>query len=247
MERKVRVAVVDDEWVIREGFKKLFEWDKYGCEFAGEAADGAEALEIVEEKHPDVLVIDINLPILSGLKVIRKIKEKNPDFPIIVISGYDDFAYCQEALKLQVADYLLKPIDYEELGERIKRLKIQKNEKYSRQLEHHVEDKLIDQVLGYIREHSREEISLDVLSEKFHVGGAYISKKFKQETGINYHEYLTCVRMERAKELLINSSDTVTAIAEKAGFRDYRVFTKSFKEREGITPREYQNRKKHER
>lgn len=115
MDRLTEIVVVDDEWIIREGIRKLFQWEKYGCHLAGEAADGLEAVAVVEEKRPDVLIIDINLPILSGLKVIRKLKDTVPGLDIIVISGYDDFKYCQEALKLQVADYLLKPIDYEEL------------------------------------------------------------------------------------------------------------------------------------
>lgn len=246
MDRLTEIVVVDDEWIIREGIRKLFQWEKYGCHLAGEAADGLEAVEIVEEKQPDILIIDINLPILSGLKVIRKLKDTVPGLDIIVISGYDDFKYCQEALKLQVADYLLKPIDYEELGEIIEALREKRAEKRPEEILYTGDSRLISRVIGYIREHAAEEISLDILSREFHVGAAYISKKFKQETGRNYYEYLTGIRMEQAKELLRGTDRTVTEVAELVGFRDYRVFSKSFKEREGMTPREFQSRRKDE-
>lgn len=101
-------------------------------------------------------------------------------------------------------------------------------------------------MIGYIREHAAEEISLDILAREFHVGAAYISKKFKQETGRNYYEYLTGIRMEQAKDLLRGTDRTVTEVADLVGFRDYRVFIKSFKEREGMTPKEFQSRKRDE-
>lgn len=246
MNKKTEVVVVDDEWIIREGIRKLFDWEKYGCELTGEAADGAEAIAVVKEKNPDILIIDINLPILSGLKVIRQLKERQRNLDIIVISGYDDFKYCQEALKLQVVDYLLKPIDYEELGQVIRRLQIKRLGKQMEESQHAGEDKLIYRIIRYIREHAGEEISLEVLSQEFHVGGAYISKIFKQETGMNYHAYLTRIRMDQAKQLLLNTSSTVTEIADAVGFRDYRVFIKSFKDREGMTPKEFQSRKENE-
>lgn len=246
MNGKTKVVIVDDEWIIREGIRKLFDWEKYGCELVGEAADGVETIAVVKEKIPDILIIDINIPIISGLQVIRLLKKNFRNLDVIVISGYDDFKYCQEALKLQVADYLLKPIDYEELGQLIRRLQIRR---LGRKIENRGEageDKLVYQIIGYLKGHISEEITLEILSQKFHVASSYISKKFKQETGMNYHDYLTRLRIDAAKELLLSSTCTVTEISEKVGFRDYRVFTKSFKGREGMTPKEFQSGKKYE-
>lgn len=76
MTEKMKIAIVDDEWIIREGIKKLVNWEKQHCTVVGEAADGLEAVNLVETLKPDILIIDINLPILSGLEVIRKLKEK---------------------------------------------------------------------------------------------------------------------------------------------------------------------------
>lgn len=122
--RKLRVLLVDDEIIIREGFKRLFDWDAHDCEVAGEAADGMEALSRIDTLDPDLVIMDINIPILNGLKVIQLSRIKHPDMAFIIVSGYDDFSYCREALRLQITDYILKPVNYEEFGACIDRLKI---------------------------------------------------------------------------------------------------------------------------
>ena len=84
-----------------------------------------------------------------------------------------------------------------------------------------------------------EEISLQILSEKFHLNPQYISQLFKSEIGVNFLVYLTNIRMEKAKKLLISTSLSIADISEKTGYGDYRVFTKVFKKSEGITPSQY--------
>ncbi len=80
----------------------------------GEAADGVQALSQMEELKPDIVVMDINIPLMNGLKVISLWRMRNETTAFVIVSGYDDFSYCREALKLQITDYLLKPVDYEE-------------------------------------------------------------------------------------------------------------------------------------
>lgn len=120
----LRVLLVDDEIMIREGFKRLFDWQAHGCEVVGEAADGVQALSQMEELKPDIVVMDINIPLMNGLKVISLWRMRNETTAFVIVSGYDDFSYCREALKLQITDYLLKPADYEEFGACIDHLRI---------------------------------------------------------------------------------------------------------------------------
>ena len=129
--KKLRVLLVDDEIIIREGFKRLFDWDAHDCEVAGEAADGMEALSRIDTLDPDLVIMDINIPILNGLKVIQLSRIKHPETAFIIVSGYDDFSYCREALRLQITDYILKPVNYEEFGACIDRLKISLFQKWS--------------------------------------------------------------------------------------------------------------------
>ena len=114
----------DDEIIIREGFKRLFDWEAHDCEVVGEAADGMEALAQIDALCPDVVIMDINIPIMNGLKVIQVSRMKHPDVAFVIVSGYDDFSYCREALRLKITDYILKPVNYEEFGSCIDNLKI---------------------------------------------------------------------------------------------------------------------------
>ena len=122
--KKLRVLLVDDEIMIREGFKRLFDWEAHGCEVVGEAADGMEALAQIDALKPDIVIMDINIPIMNGLKVIQVSRMKHPQIAYVIVSGYEDFSYCQQALRLQITDYILKPVDYEEFGICIDHLKI---------------------------------------------------------------------------------------------------------------------------
>ena len=119
--KKLRVVLVDDEIIIREGFKRLFDWEAHNCEVVGEAADGIEALAQIETLLPDIVIMDINIPIMNGLKVIQTSRMRYPDIAFIIVSGYDDFSYCREALRMQITDYILKPVNYEEFGSSIDR------------------------------------------------------------------------------------------------------------------------------
>ena len=114
--KRLGVLLVDDEIMIREGFKRLFDWETHGCEVVGEAADGMEALAKIDALVPDIVIMDINIPIINGLKVIELARIKHPDMAFVVVSGYDDFSYCREALRLKITDYILKPVNYEEFG-----------------------------------------------------------------------------------------------------------------------------------
>ena len=92
---KLRVLLVDDEIMIREGFKRLFDWEGHGCQVVGEAADGMEALTKMDDLNPDIAIMDINIPIMNGLKVIQLSRIKHPDTAFVIVSGYDDFSYCR--------------------------------------------------------------------------------------------------------------------------------------------------------
>ena len=127
--KKLRVLLVDDEIMIREGFKRLFDWEAHDCEVIGEAADGMEAMAQIDTLKPDIVIMDINIPIMNGLKVIKLARMKHPDIAFVIVSGYDDFSYCREALRLQITDYILKPVNYEEFGTCIDNLKISLFEK----------------------------------------------------------------------------------------------------------------------
>ena len=237
--KKLRVLLVDDEIMIGEGFKRLFDWGAHDCEVVGEAADGMEALAKIDALAPDIAVMDINIPIMNGLKVIQLARIKHPDMAFVIVSGYDDFSYCREALRLKITDYILKPVDYEEFGTCIDNLKIALFRRQSTQEADEQEERPINRLTRYLQEHLAEEISLSVLADEFHLSAQYISQLFKSEIGVNFLAYLTNIRMEKAKQLLLSTSLSIGEVSEQSGYGDYRVFTKVFKKSEGITPSQY--------
>ncbi|MDY5948150.1 MAG: response regulator [Oscillospiraceae bacterium] len=237
--KKLRVLLVDDEIIIRRGFRQLFDWEAHDCEVVGEAADGMEALSQIDSLNPDIVIMDINIPIMNGLKVIQLSRMKHPETAFIIVSGYDDFAYCREALRLQITDYILKPVDYEEFGACIDNLKIALFQQKSAEETEGGEERIINKIVRFVQNHLAEEISLSVLAGEFHFSTQYVSQLFKNEIGVNFLTYLTNIRMEKAKKLLLSTDLPIAEVSEQTGYGDYRVFTKVFKKSEGVTPSQY--------
>ena len=217
----------------------MFDWEAHDCQVVGEAADGMEAMNQIDALQPDIVIMDINIPIMNGLKVIQCSRMKHPEIAFVIVSGYDDFSYCREALRLKITDYILKPVNYEEFGACIDNLKIALFRQQIPQEETQGEERPIMAITRYLQEHLSEDISLSVLADEFHLSAQYISQLFKSEIGVNFLAYLTNIRMERAKKLLLSTALPIGEISEQLGFGDYRVFTKVFKKSEGVTPSQY--------
>ena len=116
----VKLFLCEDEIVMRDGIKKHIDWEKEGIEFAGEASDGELAYPMIIEAKPDILLTDIKMPFMDGLELSELVKKELPDIKIIILSGYDEFAYAQKAVSLGVTEYLLKPISPAKLKESIR-------------------------------------------------------------------------------------------------------------------------------
>lgn len=110
-----KVILVDDEEEVREAIRKRINWEEIGFTVAGTAENGEEALELAENCEPDVVMTDIQMPFMDGLTMLRKMKEKLPDLRSVIFSGYDDFEYAKEAIRLESEEYILKPVDADEL------------------------------------------------------------------------------------------------------------------------------------
>lgn len=111
----IKVLIADDEPRIRRGIKNIINWEEEGFEIIGEAEDGEEALCIAKENKPDILLLDICMPFLNGIQLIEELNNILYKPIVIIISGHDEFNYAQAALRLKVFDYILKPIDKENL------------------------------------------------------------------------------------------------------------------------------------
>ena len=116
-----KAILCDDNEIVAQGLSKMTPWNKLGIEFCGCCYDGLAAKELLDLEKPDILISDVRMPFMDGLSLTRYAKKMNPHIRVIIISGYDDFRFAQEAIKLGAMDYLLKPVNQQELSELLER------------------------------------------------------------------------------------------------------------------------------
>ncbi|HZG86091.1 response regulator transcription factor [Paenibacillus sp.] len=147
-----KMMIADDEWIIRDGLKDVIPWEKLGIALAAEAEDGEQALELAIEQRVDLVLADINMPIMNGLELISKLRSALPDAKVVILTGHDEFSYAQEAIRLQVDDYLLKPVQPEQLSQVLAKL-TEELERERRQEAHlNAASKQIEKNLTLLRE-----------------------------------------------------------------------------------------------
>ncbi len=118
-----KIMVVDDEEEVRQSIIRQIDWSRAGFEVIGDAENGKEALEKIDQIEPDVVLTDIRMPYMDGLSLAEAIRQRHPSIKIVIFSGFDEFEYAKKAIKLNVIEYILKPVNVEELTAILKRIK----------------------------------------------------------------------------------------------------------------------------
>lgn len=246
----MKVLVVDDERLIVIGLKSIIEKiPDISCEVRT-AQSGKQALQMLEAWPADLLITDVEMPAMSGLELIEKVQQRGLGGHFMVLSGYDKFEYARSAIRFGVKDYLLKPIDKEELRCNICAV--------AKQLESHDELSLllpfkpwfphVDQeeipyalkkCVKFIRENYRSDISLSLLAEYTGKSENYLCSLFKKEWNTTFLELVNEMRLKEAIYLLIYSpSLPVRDIAGKVGYKTERQLFRLVKGHLGITPQQ---------
>ena len=114
-----RVVLIDDENIIVEGLRRVIKWADYGCQVVGTASDAAEGAQLIQKLQPHIVFTDIRMPGQDGLTMLAGLRSEFPDMQVTVLTGYRDFSYAQEAIRLGVARFLLKPSKMDELKEQL--------------------------------------------------------------------------------------------------------------------------------
>jgi two-component system, response regulator YesN len=201
------------------------------------AYDGNEAYDIVLSVKPKVIVSDIKMPNLSGIEFIKKVRSIEAYNPkIIIISSYSDFEYAREALKLNVFDYIVKPIDHEELAKKVNECM---NDVVTEKADNDID--IYESLQYYISNNLSEQIRLVDISVRFHYNAAYLGRLIKEKSGCNFNEYVLKLRILKAQSLLIQTHDLIHKISADVGFKDPEHFSKKFKKITGLTPTDFRN------
>lgn len=235
-----KALIVDDEILMREYLKENL--SNINSEWMAKdvAADGIYAIELLQHTKYDAVITDIRMPGLDGIELSKYLYINYPDTPIIIISGYDEFEYARAAVKLNVFDYLLKPLRDLELSAALSNISF-KLGKTSDKFEKHLasNETLVSKIQEYLQLHFREGLSLTILADEFEITPSYLSTIFHKEIGEPYSKYLLKLRMETAKALLSNPNSKVQEVALNIGFSSSKHFISVFKSYYGISPGEF--------
>ena len=251
-----RVVIAEDEDIIRKGLVYSIPWADMGCTVVGEAANGVEGVALIQRLEPDIVVADINMPILDGLGMIRQTYEQY-DYSAIILSGYSNFEYARTAIRYGVTGYLLKPLKREDLAEAIRDAKekcMQRRSWMSHKKEKEEwkniqlipkegtsseDDAVVKEMLAFIRQHYREKLVLQDVVDALNYSETFLNKKFKKQMGTTFIEYLNRFRIQKALELLREGSTAVQDVSWQCGIGDYKYFNMVFKKYIGCSPKEY--------
>lgn len=247
------IMIVDDEPRTRGGIQKtLAAWSagKYRIETA---ASGVEALEWMNSNTAHVLITDVRMPEIDGLQMLELWEKRRPLPVVIVISGFAEFEYAKKAIQFGVVDYLLKPLDKTTLIHAVeKAIEVDSDRERQDAMEKLVDPKVLEvgrdearynaaikSAIAYIYEHMEETVGLKQVAEHLHLNASYFSALFKEQTGVTFSDYLTRIRIQKSKELLVTTRMPIWEIAEKVGYNTAKYFIKVFKDSEGVSPSQY--------
>lgn len=232
------ILIVDDEEHFLEIVRKTVQWRQLGITKIMEARDGLTAFDIIKKERPDIILTDMKMPYSDGVELLKKCSELELKSEIIIISGYDDFKYTRQAIKSGILDYLLKPVNPEELNSILERaVHIIKNKKTADVRPEMDRTNYAQAVKIYIEENYAKQISLDYISQMFYLSKEGILKKFKAAYGIGIYEYVMQLRMEKARHLLTYYNYQIKEVSDKVGFNDSNYFSKAFKKHFGYSPK----------
>lgn len=246
--QKYKYVVVEDEYLIRQNIIKKITTLNLPLDLAGEASNGKDALALVEAFQPHLLITDIKMPQMDGLEFTRYLYTSYPSIKAVILSGYNDFTFAQQALRYGVKDFLLKPISAENLNTCLQKIIIMLDAEYSDTaalaIDAHTltKEDISNITEAYLRENFKKDISLGELADKLGFNPDYISrtfKKFKKESPI---KYITKLRINEAKQLLIHHHQLdIKIIGELVGYNDPFYFSRVFKANTGLYPSEYRS------
>ena len=203
------------------------------------SSNGRKASQICDEVKPDIALLDIEMPGMNGIELAKYIKEKYADCIIIFITAYDRFDYAIEAMHIKAFDYLLKPWKEERLCELINTaIENVRSMQKTDGIVHSQKDVIKD----YIDRNYKKDISAKDVAGMLGYSDVYFSKVFKQLFDDNFINYLTKIRIDRAKVLLKDISFNIKEVGKSVGYADSNYFTKVFKRSVGMSPSEYRNK-----
>ena len=259
----IRLLIADDEKLEREALAELVQ-RRFEREVVLEVAEnGRKAADTAVLWGADLILMDIEMPGMSGLDAARAVLAQRPSCRVIFVTAYSLFQYAHEAVHLGACDYLLKPVDPDELEASVRRAMRQieterkleelaaaqpqpeqtETEEEAEDAPEEGENSQMALVMAHVRRYLEDnymfDLSLDSVGEILHISPAYLSAQFKKYQKMNFLDCLTELRINAAKELLADPFRSSAEVASMVGYEDASYFARAFKKRTGMTPTQY--------
>lgn len=239
------IAIVDDEPWALVYMKQLFDRADLGFQVIAATQSPEEAIRIIEREKPDILVTDVRMPGINGIELIEHVRHLDIPCEVVILSGFAEFTYAQQAISLGTFEYCLKPLSRESAAGVLRKLRVRLEEKVSpcgpvEALE--ADDDNFANMLRYIEKHFDQRLYLKDLAQQFYLAPNYCCSLFVKYKNMTFSQFVTELRMQHAMLLLGRPGQSINKVAQKVGFDDYTYFNKVFKRYFQCTPSEY---KKH--
>lgn len=236
-----RALIVDDDrWAI-EDVRVSFRFEQWGFTVIAVCQSAEEALPVLLREKPELVISDIRMGDMSGLELIKTCRKQGLQSLFVIVSGYDDFCYVQDAFRYGVFFYLLKPLDNDKVDELM--CLICEKLKHGGEIEQlsvSVEKQdTIACAINYINDHFTEAITLESVAEKVYLNMAYLSQALSKRLDMPFVQYRNGLRIRYAKQLIAAGYTNMTEIASKAGFESSSQFSRVFKRYENMTPQQF--------
>ncbi|MCB9076951.1 MAG: response regulator [Anaerolineaceae bacterium] len=265
------LVVADDISIIRAHIVRIITQEKPEIQPIVEARNGQEALSLVDQTRPDIVLMDIKMPELDGLEATRLIRTRYPTIKTIILTAHDEFVYAQQALRLGAADYLLKPVRPNQLlvalsqvQNQIRQEQQQRENFYKLAHRQHLlleddspavkenfqtyqnlstqDESPVQQAIDYIHNHlSQPELSLNVVANTVNLSASHLAFLLKATLGVSYIQYVTYLRLEQAKILLKTTTMNIATVAEMIGYANPAYFYRLFQRETHMTPTVYRH------
>lgn len=241
----MKLLIADDEDTVRNGIEKYIRLHTDRFERIYTAENGQQALELIMMHKPELMLLDVRMPLKSGLEVMQEAKKLGIMPVTILLSGYDEFTYAQQALRYGARDYLLKPSRSSDILKYLLELADEISGKPSGREDQRADGlpPLVAKATAYIEEHYSENLTLQQVAEQIGITGGYLSTLFAQNLKRGFVEYLNEVRIEHACIYLRQNYLKTYEIAYKVGFNDEKYFSRVFKKIKGESPAAFRKMK----
>lgn len=234
------LVIVDDDVFVLEQFVSAFDWNSMGFDVVASFDLPTDCLEYLKSNHVDAILTDIMMPEISGVQLAEECFRLYPDIGIVFISAYSDFEFARSAIRYNVIDYVLKPVD-DDLYRAMQQLKsfLDKKGSSSAPKAHENDNSTIRKICKYVEEHYSENIKAADIAAHVHLNPSYFGLFFKKHTGEIFTNYLRRFRLEKSCELLRNTDMKISAVADHVNYKNTTHFYRHFYDEYHMKPAEY--------